>query len=147
MFIREARVADIPQIQVVRNAVRENQLSDPALVPDKDVEDYLSRRGKGWVCEIDHTIIGFAIVSVRDKNVWALFVQPGYDKKGVGRILHDEMMNWYFQQSSETIWLSTTAGTRAESFYRRVGWSAAGLHGKGEIKFEMTMAAWNGRAG
>lgn len=147
MLIREAQVADIPQIQVVRSAVRENQLSDPALVPDKDVEDYITRRGRGWVCEIDHTVIGFAIVSVSDKNVWALFVQPGYDKKGVGRILHDEMMNWYFQQSSETIWLSTTAGTRAESFYRRAGWSAAGLHGKGEIKFEMTMAAWNGRAG
>lgn len=147
MFIREARVADIPQIQIVRNAVRENQLSDPALVPDKDVEDYICRRGKGWVCEMDHVITGFAIVSVLDHNVWALFVQPGYDKKGIGRILHDGMLDWYFKQTPDPLWLSTSPGTRAELFYRKAGWKEAGLHGKGEIKFEITLAAWNGRAG
>jgi len=147
MFIREAQVADIPQIQVVRNAVKENQLSDPALVPDKDVEDYITQRGKGWVCEINHIITGFAIVSVLDHNVWALFVQPGYDKKGIGRILHDEMLNWYFKQTNETIWLGTTPGTRAELFYRKAGWTEAGLYGKGEIKFEMTAAAWKARTG
>ena len=147
MFIREAKPTDIPQIQIVRNAVKENQLSDPALVPDKDVEDYINRRGKGLVYEIYLIITGFAIVSVLDRNVWALFVQPGYDKKGIGRILHDEMLNWYFQQTSETIWLSTAPGTRSELFYRKAGWTEEGLHGKGEIKFEMTSAAWSGRNG
>ncbi len=147
MFIREAQVADIPQIQVVRNAVTENQLSDPALVPDKDVEDYICRRGKGWVCEMDHVITGFAIVSVLDHNIWALFVQPGYDKKGIGRILHEVMLNWYFTQTTDPLWLSTTPGTRADLFYRKAGWTEAGLHGKGEIKFEMTAAAWKGRTG
>lgn len=142
MFIREAQVEDIQQIQLVRNAVKENQLSDPALVPDKDVEDYITRRGKGWVCEIEQVIIGFAIVSVLDKNVWALFVQPGYDRKGVGRKLHDEMMNWYFAQTCDTIWLSTTPGTRAEIFYKQAGWTEAGLYGKGEVKFEMTCSGW-----
>ena len=85
MIIREATSEDIPQIQSVRNAVKENMLSDPALVPDKDVEDYIHNRGKGWVCEVDNTIVGFAIVSVTDNNVWALFIQPGYDKKGIGK--------------------------------------------------------------
>jgi hypothetical protein len=47
MIIREAHITDIPQIQVVRNSVKENILSDPALVPDKDVEDYITRRRKG----------------------------------------------------------------------------------------------------
>ena len=146
MIFREAVIKDIPQIQVVRNAVTENTLSDPALVPDKDVEDYIINRGKGWVCEIDKTIVGFAIVSVTDTNVWALFIQPGYDKMGMGKKLHDIMMDWYFEQTNATIWLSTGPGTRAEQFYRKAGWLEVGIYGKGEIKFEMTAAQWKGRS-
>ncbi len=142
MQIREAGVYDITQIQFVRNAVKENMLSDPALVPDKDVEDYITRRGKGWVCEIDNTITGFSIVSVIDRNVWALFVDPMYERKGIGRQLHDIMMDWYFKQTGETLWLGTASGTRAEAFYRKAGWKENGLHGKGEIKFEMSAQDW-----
>ena len=142
MAVREATINDIPRIQVVRNSVKENPLSDPALVPDSDVEDYMFRRGKGWVYEDDKTIVGFAIVSVIDRNVWALFIEPGHDKKGIGRQLHDEMINWYFQQTGETIWLGTAPGTRAESFYRKAGWTETGTHGKGEIKFEMTYSGF-----
>jgi GNAT superfamily N-acetyltransferase len=144
MIFREAIVADIPQIQGVRNAVTENTLSNPDLVLDADVEDYITNRGKGWVCEIDKTFVGFAIVSVTDKNVWALFIQPGYDKKGIGKRLHDDMMDWYFTQTKDTIWLSTTPGTRAEHFYRRAGWKETGMQGK-EIKFEMTESQWNNK--
>ncbi len=141
-MIREAKAEDIPGIQLVRNLVKENPLSDPALVPDKDVADYMFNRGKGWVYEVDKTIVGFAIVSVSDRNVWALFIEPGHDKQGIGRILHDEMMDWYFDQTNETIWLGTAPGTRAESFYRKAGWKETGMHGKGEIKFEMTREDW-----
>jgi GNAT superfamily N-acetyltransferase len=142
MNIREAILTDIPGIQLVRNSVKENTLSDHALVPDADVEDYMTRRGKGWICEIKNEIVGFSIVSVTDKNVWALFVQPGHDKKGIGRRLHDAMMNWYFLQTTETIWLGTAPGTRAEAFYRKAGWTETGIHGKGEIKFEMSLETW-----
>jgi GNAT superfamily N-acetyltransferase len=143
MIFREASTDDIPQIQLVRNSVKENMLSDPALVPDNDVEDYINKRGKGWVCKIDNTIVGFAIVSVTDHNVWALFIQPGYDKKGIGKKLHDEMISWYFSQTNVAIWLGTAPKTRAEEFYRKAGWKEIGAHGKGEIKFEMTAEDWN----
>lgn len=143
--IREATIKDIPEIQSVRNAVEENQLSDPSLVTDSDVEDYITQRGKGWVYSDDERIVAFAIVSVADRNVWALFVEPGYDKKGIGRQLHDKMMDWYFSQTADVIWLSTTPGTRAESFYRKSGWKEAGLYGKGEIRFEMTLEDWRKR--
>jgi len=85
MLFREARITDIPQIQVVRNSVKENMLSNSALVTDNDCENYLVNRGKGWVCEIDGRIVGFAIADLLDHNVWALFLQPGFDKKGIGR--------------------------------------------------------------
>jgi GNAT superfamily N-acetyltransferase len=142
MLFREARITDIPQIQVVRNLVKENILSNPALVTDKDCENYLVNRGKGWVCEIDGSVVGFAIVDLIDHNVWALFVQPGFDKRGIGKILHDNMLDWYFAQTDSTIWLSTTPGTRAEKFYHKAGWQKVGLHGRGEIKFEMSVVNW-----
>jgi len=50
MIFREAIVSDIPQIQVVRHAVKENVLSNPALVTDHDCKEFITERGKGWVC-------------------------------------------------------------------------------------------------
>lgn len=142
MIFREANSNDIKQIQIVRNLVKENQLSNPALVPDEDVEDYIMRRGKGWVCEVDGRIVGFSIVSVIDTNVWALFIEPGFDKQGIGKRLHDIMMDWYFTQTDKTIWLSTAPGTRAESFYHKAGWTKTGITKGGEVKFEMVMKDW-----
>ena len=142
MNIRVAEIKDISQIQAVRNLVKENRLSDPALVPDSDVEDYITRRGKGWVCEIDGEVVGFAIADLVENNIWALFIHPGFERIGIGKKLHEEMMSWYFSQTDKTVWLGTSPKTRAELFYRKAGWKEVGVHGKGEIKFEMTKDEW-----
>lgn len=146
MIVREAFPNDIPEIQFVRNSVTENTLSDPGLVTDEDCHDYIIRRGKGWVCETENKIVGFSIVSVIDKNVWALFLHPGYERRGIGKKLHDVMIDWYFTQTTDTIWLSTSPGTRAEKFYRTAGWEEKGIYGKGEILFEMTCEKWMSRS-
>ena len=142
MIYREARISDIPQIQVVRHAVKENVLSDPALVTDKDCEEYITRRGKGWVCESDKVIVGFSIVDLKENNIWALFVDPDFEGIGIGKKLHDLMLTWYFEQTKQTVWLGTSPNTRAAAFYRKAGWKETGVHGKGEIKFEMTYYEW-----
>ena len=142
MIFREAALTDIPQMQVVRNSVKENMLSDPALVPDKDVAEYMTNRGRGWVCEIDGRIAGFAMVDLVDNNVWALFMHPDFEAMGIGKKLHRIMMDWYFEQTKEKIWLGTAPKSRAETFYRMQGWTEAGMHGSKEIKFEMTYEAW-----
>ena len=142
MIFREAIIADIPQIQIVRNAVKENMLSDPALVPDKDCEEYMTVRGKGWVCETEGAIVGFAIADLKENNIWALFVLPEYEGKRIGKKLHDMMLDWYFTQTTKTLWLGTAFNTRAEKFYRMQGWCEAGRHGSKEIKFEMSYINW-----
>lgn len=142
MIFREAKIVDIKQIQIVRNAVKENTLSNPVLVTDADVEDYIVRRGKGWVCVIDNVVVGFSIVDLVEHNIWALFVHPDAEGKGIGKQLHDLMMDWYFKQTNETVWLSTTPGTRAETFYKMQGWKEVGLYGKGEVKFELQKVDW-----
>lgn len=142
MIFREAKISDIPQIQVVRHSVKENILSDAALVTDKDCEDFLTRRGKGWVCEAEGTVVGFSIADLEEKNIWALFVHPEYEAKGIGKRLHNEMLDWYFSKTQEKVWLGTSPNTKAEKFYRLNGWKETGIHGKGEIKFEMSFEDW-----
>ncbi|WP_281226096.1 GNAT family N-acetyltransferase [Flavobacterium aquiphilum] len=147
MKIREANIDDIKEIQFVRNAVKENTLSNPNLVTDEDCRIFLTERGKGWVCEKDNQIVGFSIVDIQDNNIWALFVHPDFDKKGIGKQLHDIMLDWYFSQTKETVWLGTAPNTRAETFYRKAGWKEIGTHGNGEIKFEMAYNDWVNKRG
>ncbi len=143
MIFREAKIDDIPQIQVVRHSVKENILSNPNLVTDLDCKNFITVRRKGWVCEINNEIVGFSIVDLKDNNIWALFLRPEFEKQGIGRQLHDTMLNWYFDQTSKPVWLGTSPNTRAELFYRKAGWKEIGIHGDGEIKFEMTFENWN----
>jgi GNAT superfamily N-acetyltransferase len=142
MAIREAKVDDIKQIQIVRNSVRENTLSNPNLVTDDDCKEFITIRGKGWVYEINYEIIGFAIADLKGNNIWALFLDPKYEKKGIGRQLHKTMLDWYFTQTKNKIWLGTAFNTRAEQFYRKAGWTEVGTNGTKEIKFEMTYLDW-----
>ena len=147
MLIREAQVADIPAYMEVRFAVKENPLNTPGLVIYEDNVDYLTRRGKGWVAEEDNRIVGFAIADLQGHSIWALFVHPEYDRRGIGRALHDTMLSWYFSQTDEPVWLSTAPGTRAEAFYRNAGWKDLELLASGEVKFELMLREWQRHAG
>ena len=141
MNFRQATTEDIPQIQIVRNSVKENQLSNPNLIPDELVEEFITKRGKGFVCEIDNKIVGFSIVDFVENNVWALFILPEFEGKGIGKKLHQLMLDEFFSKTKETIWLSTEANSRAEIFYKKQGWKNAGFHGN-EVKFEMSFEDW-----
>ena len=142
MIFREARLEDIQAMTTVRESVKENKLSHPSRVTIRDYENYLSERGRGWVCESGNRLVGFGIADLVDHNVWALFVHPWFERMGIGKQLHDAMLNWYFEQTNTAIWLGTAPGTRAEKFYRKAGWTEVGKHGPTEIKFEMTMQNW-----
>ncbi len=137
MLIRQALISDIPGMQIVRHLVKENVLSNPALVSDADCEDYICNRGRGWVAEEEGNLVGFAIADVLGDNIWALFVDPAFEKKGIGRKLHDTMLTWYFTQGKERLWLSTAPNTRAARFYEKAGWTNVGMTKGGEIRFEM----------
>jgi len=69
MIIRPAEIDDVKQIQIVRNSVTENTLADPNLVTDEDCINFITVKGKGWVCEMDNQIVGFAIVDLLNHNI------------------------------------------------------------------------------
>lgn len=143
MKFRIATITDIPSIQMIRNSVKENMLSNPGLITDQAVKDHLTKRGKGWVCEIDSSIVGFAIVDLHKNNIWALFIHPDFENRGIGKKLQQIMLDWFFSHSDKTLWLSTSPGTRAELFYQHSGWVKKGKYGDGEIKFEMSSKKWS----
>ena len=142
MIIRPAEIDDVKQIQIVRNSVTENTLADPNLVTDEDCINFITVKGKGWVCEMDNQIVGFAIVDLLNHNIWALFIDPNFEGKGIGQLLHNEMLDWYFEQTQKTVWLGTAFNTRAEHFYTKAGWKIVGKHGSDETKFEMKHETW-----
>lgn len=142
MTFREATLSDIPALHTIRTSVRENVLSNPALITPHDYEIHLITKGKGWVCEIDGTLVGFSIVSLEDHNVWALFLFPACEGLGIGKRLHDLMIDWYFTQTTAPIWLSTEPNSRAEAFYRRNGWVEVGVYNGKEIKLEKSVEQW-----
>ena len=142
MEFREAILSDLEAIMDVRFSVKENVLSNPDLVTIADCEDFIFRRGKGWVCVINGKVVGFSIVDLVENNIWALFVRPEFAQQGIGKQLHNLMLDWYFTQTQKTVWLGTDPGTRAETFYRKSGWQHVGMYGN-EYKFEMTYSYWN----
>lgn len=141
-LLREARQDDIPQIMDVRLAVKENTLSDPNQVTAADCTDYMFRRGKGWVCAFEDKVAGFAVADLQENNVWALFVHPDHAEKGIGKRLHKTMLDWYFSQTETTLWLGTDPGTRAEGFYKKLGWKEVGKRDNGELRLEMNKSGW-----
>ncbi len=138
----EASIQDIAQMQIVRNSVTENKLSDPAIISDLSYETYLNGKGNGWVCKCGNRIIGFSIADLLEHNVWALFVLPEFENRGVGKQLLHRLLNWYFSKTEKAIWLSTARNTRAETFYTKQLWKPVGQLENGEIKFEMSHETW-----
>lgn len=142
MTVRPATEADLEGMHRVRMSVLENRLSEPSSVQPHHTLSMLREHGRGWVAEADGAVVGFAVADRSRSNVWALFVDPEHEGRGLGRRLHDVMLEWFFSVGTERVWLGTDPGTRAERFYRSAGWELAGTEPNGEVRFEMSRERW-----
>ncbi len=141
MKIRVAVESDIPEMHRIRLSVRENRLSDPQLIRPDDYRRMLAELGRGWVAELDRELAGFAVADRTRANIWALFVDPAHERRGVGRALHSAMLDWLFSCGVEKAWLSTEPGTRAERFYQACGWRHVDTK-RGEAIYELSAHDW-----
>lgn len=66
-----------------------------------------------------------------------MFVRPGYEGRGLGRVLMREAETWLFGRGWDEIWLLTGSDPklRANGFYQHLGWRDAGLQEDGQIKY------------
>ncbi|MBK8582872.1 MAG: GNAT family N-acetyltransferase [Flavobacteriales bacterium] len=137
MNIRAATPEDIPAMHEIRLRVRENRLSDPSVVTEQDYHDFMARDTMSWVAEVDGRIAGFTMVDVEKRDLWALFVAPEHEFKGLGKALHEIMVNSYFKRTN-CLRLSTAPHTRAAAFYGAAGYKEIGPTSNGkELIFEL----------
>ncbi|HEX9174103.1 MAG TPA: GNAT family N-acetyltransferase [Telluria sp.] len=135
--LRQATVADIPAMSSIRLAVRENVLSDPARITEQMYTDYLSVLGRGWVVESRGIVMGFSYAASRDSSIWALFVSPEYEGRGLGKCLLTSAVDWLFELGNETVQLSTAANTRADKFYCAQGWTRHAVEGEKDVRYQL----------
>ena len=135
-MIRAATAADLPRLFEIRDGVGDTRFTDPKAVTAADAAWFLDN-GPVWVWqEPDSAIAGFAAGDPRDGTVWALFVAPGQDGKGIGRALLKAACDSLRQAGYAVARLSTEPGSMGERHYRAAGWSAIGHSEKGELVFQ-----------
>ncbi|HEY0085667.1 MAG TPA: GNAT family N-acetyltransferase [Allosphingosinicella sp.] len=132
--LRLATVADVPAMHRIRLSARENRLSDPALVREADYLPFVAR-GAAFVAEADGALLGFAAADAPAGSVWALFVAPAAEGRGVGRALERRLLAWARAEGLKGLTLTTAPGTRAAAFYRAGGWTETGVTAAGELCF------------
>ncbi len=137
MIYRQANIEDITAIFEVRLSVKENVLSNPHLITHEMCRTYLSEIGKGWLCEVNDSVVGFSVASLKDASIWALFVKPEYEGKGIGTKLLKLATQWLFEAGIATISLSTDVNTRADNFYERSGWKRGEIRSDGEVCYTL----------
>ncbi|MEJ0103224.1 MAG: GNAT family N-acetyltransferase [Bacteroidota bacterium] len=100
--------------------------------PDK-IEVSINKENNAWfVAELDDRPVGFAkvrkfslndeIESVSQVQLEKIYVLPGYQDRGAGSLLLDEVLNLAHELSPDYIWLDVYTGNeKAIRFYERNG--------------------------
>lgn len=128
MKIRRATVEDIDAIYYVRTAVKENHMSEIELAEigvtrESTKEAILHDTLPIWCAFINDELVGFSSVLPEERELFALFVLPAFEGKGIGSALYDVAVNWLFEKNPNApINLNTEKTARAFQFYQERGW-------------------------
>ncbi len=128
---RPITCADIPALFAVRTATDENNLSREQLTRLGITEDFLREKlldsYKGWLCEVDEQVVGFAMGDGSTGEIWVIAVLPEHVCKGIGSVLLRQVEDWLFEVGCRELWLTIDVDTslRAYSFYCKRGWGDA----------------------
>jgi GNAT superfamily N-acetyltransferase len=133
--IRRATDADRERISEIRFSVTENILRDRSRVTYDMITWFIENPGI-WLWEEDGRVLGFSAADTRDGTIFALFIDPGHEGRGIGRALFAKALESLRKAGHETGSLTTQPGSRADRFYQRAGWKAVGTSERGERIFE-----------
>ena len=137
--LRPAVPADVPRMEGIRRAVRENRLSRPGIVTTADYEAAVAE-GLCWVWADEGGVQGFASGNPAvPGQVWALFVDPAAEGRGAGSALLACVTDALWARGHRRLTLETAAGTRAERMYRAAGWTAVGRAAGGDVQYQLVL--------
>ncbi|MEG5465242.1 GNAT family N-acetyltransferase [Enterobacter chuandaensis] len=80
-------------------------------------------------------MIGFSMIILDEGSLFAAFVLPEYESRGVGRSLVELAEQELFKHH-EVAWLETDKNSRAAEFYRRLGWVEKENVSESDIRLE-----------
>lgn len=133
LSFREMTVADISAALEMRFTTNENAITPERLkrqygVTVESLIPRFSAELKGWLCEADGRVVGFAMADRSDGEVEVLAVRPCYEGFGIGRRLLELSVAWLKDQGCSPIWLCATPDPdlRASAVYRHLGWRPTG---------------------
>lgn len=133
MTYREMEPNDISRCIEIRSLARENRYSIEALrragITQKSVAAMLTTTHKGWVCEVDQSIVGFSMGNRRTGEFWVVAVLPEFERRGIGTRLTERVVQWLRANACADIWLWTSpdVSTRVYALYRKFGWQDCGV--------------------
>jgi GNAT superfamily N-acetyltransferase len=133
--IRRATDADRDRINEIRFSVKENILRDRSRVTYDMITWFLENPGI-WLWEEDGKVLGFSAADTRDGAIFALFIDPKHEGRGIGRALFARALDSLRAAGHSTGSLTTQPGSRADRFYQKAGWKVIGTSERGERIFE-----------
>lgn len=137
--IRPASVTDVSAMFKVRSSVAENTMTADELsaigVTPEAIALAIESGPCAWVSTIDEEVVGFAMVDLDDACLFALFVLPEHEGRGIGTRLTQTCESALFERHPAA-WLETAAGSRAARLYRHLGWGSEVEIGGGDIRLE-----------
>lgn len=141
MKIRPATIADAPALMDVRLAVRENVITPERLeelgISETSIIRMLTTTHSGYCAEEEGRVVGFVMAESSAASIWALFVRPESEGRGIGMRLLSAVLEQLWLAGHEKATLSTETDTRAYQFYTRYGWQQVGVNPLGEAQMEL----------
>jgi GNAT superfamily N-acetyltransferase len=144
--VRPAGPDDVDLLFDIRTGVRENHQSRAELAREDITPATLRAQLRGgevaFVAWVDGVAAGFSWPVPATCFLWALFVRPAYEGRGLGRLLLARAEAHLVSHGCTQAWLQTSAepGLRAHGFYWRMGWEEVGPVTAHEVRLVKTLA-------
>lgn len=140
--IRRAAKADATEIMDVRLSVTENALAPNRMkelgIHAESIAEMLGESHCAHCAVLEGRVVGFSMGDLAAGSVFALFIRPEHEGRGLGKKLLEATVRDLWRQGHGRLRLTTEPGTRAYEFYTRQGWRHMSFTEEGEAELVLT---------
>ena len=146
MNLRPALTGDVETLFDIRCSVVENYQSREELtnlgITTQSIQEMIE--GGDYITTIaeeNGQPAGFAMAQISEGYIFACFVKPEFENKGLGRALMHSVEEGMHTAGVKKAWLSTgpESELRAVGFYSHLGWYKDGYLEDGQVVFRKTL--------